>query len=638
MRWSGPARSVTLGAIVTTLACSGPDRPLLTADVPLRLETHLDAARVTGSEIPTSVPPMIEWDFGVDSSDWIPVVPLPPGSEAVAPEAIDDGLRLSLSSSHRVPGFGRLGLVAAEVGPLSMEDWDRVEVRARTTTAGSQIGLLFNHTTDDPVSPQLPFANIGAIQPLTADGTIQAYEFPLGASFWRQWAGEWTHLGIGVTAGPEADASIDILSVRLVPKALAYAEAGVGTRPDTREFRYGRQALYTHTPSRLEFEVSVPGDGRFTTGLGVIRSDVPVSFVVSVHEGAAEPVIVLDGVVTDASALNERAADLSAFAGRAMTLVLETRSEQPGTVALWGAPTVSAASATHDADGGLIDLPAHRLLTSEPGASDWGVVFSPDGTELLFSRTDLRADRTWLALVPTDGGDVRRFSPPDLPVDASRISWSRADGRVAFTGFDDDGSASLWLQAGEGAAAGPLDLDEVSDQVFYPSWYPDGRRLVVVDYGGGNGGVLKRIDTAAGTVEPLTDRAEVLAGKPSVSPDGLAIAFAGQRSDGSYDQTQNRIWLLDDDGLREMDALQGRAPAWSPDGRWVVFESDRGSPNGNYAVFALPREGGPALQLTSYGIHVNHPSWSPRGDVVAFSAIERPGGQWRIALVEALVR
>jgi Tol biopolymer transport system component len=82
---------------------------------------------------------------------------------------------------------------------------------------------------------------------------------------------------------------------------------------------------------------------------------------------------------------------------------------------------------------------------------------------------------------------------------------------------------------------------------------------------------------------------------PSVSPDGRWVAFAGQKNDGqSYDQEENVIWLLSDSGTLktlEPNPVQGRAPVWSPDGTHIAFESDRGSPDGHYAIFVIGRDG-----------------------------------------------
>jgi hypothetical protein len=47
------------------LSCSGSpsDSPVLTAEMPLHLEEHLDAATIVGSEVPSEVPQPIEWRF-----------------------------------------------------------------------------------------------------------------------------------------------------------------------------------------------------------------------------------------------------------------------------------------------------------------------------------------------------------------------------------------------------------------------------------------------------------------------------------------------------------------------------------------------------------------------------------------------
>ena len=44
----------------------------LTAEMPLHLEDHLDAARIEGSEVPEDIPQAVEWRFDEPQPDWKP--------------------------------------------------------------------------------------------------------------------------------------------------------------------------------------------------------------------------------------------------------------------------------------------------------------------------------------------------------------------------------------------------------------------------------------------------------------------------------------------------------------------------------------------------------------------------------------
>ena len=62
-------------------------------------------------------------------------------------------------------------------------------------------------------------------------------------------------------------------------------------------------------------------------------------------------------------------------------------------------------------------------------------------------------------------------------------------------------------------------------------------------------------------------------------------------------------------------ALDSR-PAWSPDGKFIAFNSD---PNGNSDIFLMTPDGGNLLNLTNNDAAEWHPAWSPDGKFIAFA-------------------
>jgi dipeptidyl aminopeptidase/acylaminoacyl peptidase len=274
---------------------------------------------------------------------------------------------------------------------------------------------------------------------------------------------------------------------------------------------------------------------------------------------------------------------------------------------------------------------APRFITQDPGLDQWPV-FSPDGRKVLFAHS---ADGRNFSLmtVPAAGGPAEPFlkSPPPLSTD--RPNWSRRTGQVAFTA-EQGGTAAIWVASAEGGGAHALTAAGLSDQMYYPSWAPDGRSVVAMD---GKALALKRAPVDGGAAKTLTDPKSVFTGMPNVSPDGAWVAFAGQANAGKpYDQTQNIIWLLGPDGaVKPLEAQphDGRGPSWSPDGRQVAFESDRGSPTGLYAIFVAGRDGSGLAQVTDY-IGASHPVYSPDGKHMVFDAPSALGQPPRIAIVD----
>jgi Tol biopolymer transport system component len=259
--------------------------------------------------------------------------------------------------------------------------------------------------------------------------------------------------------------------------------------------------------------------------------------------------------------------------------------------------------------------PIHTQSTIGPG-------FSPDGKTVLFSRSADGGKTYDLFVIPTAGGEACRLSRSLLSVSATRANWSTRRNVIAFTGTSSDGKSSVWFINPDETLPRQLVATGISDQVAYPSFYPNGKRLAVMDAVSNE---IKRIDVQNGFVTTVTDHRQVLSGMPSVSPNGKWIAFAGQKNTGQpYDQTKNSIWLVTEAGtLRTFEASpgQGRTPAWSPDGQWLAFESNRGSGSDRlYAIFIIRRDGTGLQQVTPHNLNANHPVWSPNARRLVFSA------------------
>jgi Tol biopolymer transport system component len=269
--------------------------------------------------------------------------------------------------------------------------------------------------------------------------------------------------------------------------------------------------------------------------------------------------------------------------------------------------------------------PVQWIIQESAGVDMWAYI-APDGNTITFSRTlDLRT----FELLATDshGREPQPFLKAPPAASLTRGAWSRPHRRLAFTGSGSDGSdMGVYVSDVHGENVKRVPVKGLSGLVMYPSWMPDGRSVVVVDAAAPGGNTLYRVDLESGESRALTDPAQVLAGMPSVSPDGKMIAFAGQLNEGQkYDQTRNQIWGMPIGGGKpvSMSAGQGRQPDWSPDGRWLAFASGRGHPKGHHAVFVVDRAGRNLTQLTEYTVNAQHPAWSPDGKWLVFSA--QPG-------------
>jgi dipeptidyl aminopeptidase/acylaminoacyl peptidase len=93
--------------------------------------------------------------------------------------------------------------------------------------------------------------------------------------------------------------------------------------------------------------------------------------------------------------------------------------------------------------------------------------------------------------------------------------------------------------------------------------------------------------------------------------------------DGEKSESITQVFLARSDGSNRMQLTRGdkssNAPAFSPDGAWVFFASDRG---GKRNVYRIPVDGGEAEMVTNWTGTLGAYSISPNGKWVAFTARE----------------
>ena len=280
--------------------------------------------------------------------------------------------------------------------------------------------------------------------------------------------------------------------------------------------------------------------------------------------------------------------------------------------------------------------------------------FAPDGSTVLFTRIAADGSRA-LFKVAALGGEPRR-----LVEDATDGSWSpdgtkivfmrlqpAAPGKVAATTLivaNSDGSAPRMLTRVDGSG------------LASPRWSPDGRKISMTGTAVGAGSFSLRVaDVETGAVEV------VVAPTPGIrpwaarwSPSGRLLYTSGQVTAGSLAGTTGRLnttepgsnrqitlfssadslgrfAVLDEDRVvvesqvsrqnivqwsggagtpLSVGRASDRQPVYSPDGKWIVFSSDR---TGNLDLWESSVATGELRQLTDDPASDWDPAFTPTG-------------------------
>jgi TolB protein len=105
---------------------------------------------------------------------------------------------------------------------------------------------------------------------------------------------------------------------------------------------------------------------------------------------------------------------------------------------------------------------------------------------------------------------------------------------------------------------------------------------------------------------------------PSFSPDGTRLVYRlGQFEERSHTEQGLRILSLADGKVLKLTGDWDNFPAWSPRGDRIVFVRLE---NGDYEIYTIRPDGTGLRQLTHTRGNEGHPAWSPDGKWIAFDS------------------
>ncbi len=199
--------------------------------------------------------------------------------------------------------------------------------------------------------------------------------------------------------------------------------------------------------------------------------------------------------------------------------------------------------------------------------------FSPSGTQLICNDKTAGIKHNQIMLMNADGTN-RSILFGDSVKSALAPVWSPQGDKIAF-GF------GRFFQSIKGPAIGDIAiinsdgshlrvLTDGNGNYGFPSWSPDGRKLVFREATGKEMGLFI-VDLETAKITALTRNSHD--NFPVWSPNGELIAFTSKKED-NYD-----IYTIRPDGsdLKRLTTDPGNDAhnVWSPDGKWIAFSSGK---------------------------------------------------------------
>jgi Tol biopolymer transport system component len=244
-----------------------------------------------------------------------------------------------------------------------------------------------------------------------------------------------------------------------------------------------------------------------------------------------------------------------------------------------------------------------RTRLTRSTADDYYPSASPDGSWILFESTRDGSKAVWR--VRADGAGAERLT--DAGRDCTAPCWD-SNGSSVLYNCPQSGREQIFV----------LELNPRRERRLTNSFWssilpavsPDGAAIVFSR--SKLGWDVYRMNPDGSGVTALTSEGGNC--RPDWSPDGERIAYVSDVADGKGD-----VWIMDAFGGNKVRVTPGDDsydynPAWSPDGRWIVFETTKGSKDNPWSLAVIPAGGGTPALLSPLGADDRYPDWAPEKD------------------------
>ncbi len=199
-------------------------------------------------------------------------------------------------------------------------------------------------------------------------------------------------------------------------------------------------------------------------------------------------------------------------------------------------------------------------------------------------------------------------------------AWSPDGKQLAFaTGRADQTGSDVWLMGADGSHSRPLVHQRGIDE--YPVWSPDGSRLA---FSCTLGDILPSrvgdfeicvVNVDGSGLRRITDTPGISAAG-GWSGDGTRIVFASSREQEPDGVSPcGDIFMVDAAGSRLVKLTNGPGrdcqPSFTPDGRHILFSSDRARPGGDSDLYVMHPDGSAITRLTHADSEEQEPALMP---------------------------